>query len=299
MQIHMAILTIGMPLFNNEKTLVQSIGSLQDQSYTDFRIIISDDKSTDGTEELCRDYVRRDNRIQYMRQKHNLNYGNFRFLLNKTDTPYFMWAAGDDWWDPHFIRENLAVLQHRDDVVLSVSKAMFVHEGKDICLSSGTYELMDTIERNLVSYLSRPSDNTRMYGIIRTQAAKMSFPETSFHAYDWAFSAASLLHGKHFEIPAVLMKRDYTVPSKYTDMIARDSTTTIYRFFPLLDFTRELIFKKHVPRSRRILLALADINLEKHLEYANRYHLMYARYLNIFTKIWRQHIAWRASFYKK
>jgi glycosyltransferase involved in cell wall biosynthesis len=294
----MAILTIGMPLFNNETTLSHSIRSLQEQTCTDFRILISDDKSTDGTEQLCREYARCDNRIQYVRQKQNLNYGNFRFLLNNTDTPFFMWAAGDDWWEPDFIRENLAVLQHRDDVVLSVSKAMFVREGKDICLSNGTYELMDTIERNLVNYLSKPSDNTRMYGIIRTQVAKMSFPETNFHAYDWAFSAASLLHGKHFEVPAVLMKRDYTLPSKYADMIARDGATTISRIFPLLPFTRNLIFKTNVPRSRRILLALADINLEKHLEYANRYHLMYARYFSILFKKWRRNIAWRAALYK-
>ena len=55
-----ARLTIGMPLYDNARTIRRALDSLLAQSYSGFRLIIGDDASTDGTTEICEEYAKRD-----------------------------------------------------------------------------------------------------------------------------------------------------------------------------------------------------------------------------------------------
>src|SRR4051812_26911567 len=98
----MAVVTIGMPLYNNAATLVAALDSLLAQTERDIRIFASDDGSADNTVEICAAYSRQDSRFTYTRQPINLGYGNFKFVLDSADSPFFMWAAGDDRWAPTF-----------------------------------------------------------------------------------------------------------------------------------------------------------------------------------------------------
>lgn len=58
--------------FNRARLLPATIDSILAQSFTDFEFIISDDCSTDGTEEICLEYAKRDSRIKYIRNHTNL-----------------------------------------------------------------------------------------------------------------------------------------------------------------------------------------------------------------------------------
>src|ERR1700747_3376143 len=58
-------LTIGLPVYNGEKYLAESLDALLGQSYADFELIISDNASTDGTADICRQYGKQDSRIRY------------------------------------------------------------------------------------------------------------------------------------------------------------------------------------------------------------------------------------------
>jgi glycosyltransferase involved in cell wall biosynthesis len=58
---------IGLPAYNGERHLPAALDSLLAQTYGDFELIISDNASTDRTEEICREYAARDSRIRYHR----------------------------------------------------------------------------------------------------------------------------------------------------------------------------------------------------------------------------------------
>ena len=47
-------LSVGLPVYNGEKYLGQSVESLLGQNYEDFELIISDNASTDATPDICR-----------------------------------------------------------------------------------------------------------------------------------------------------------------------------------------------------------------------------------------------------
>ncbi len=50
-------LSIGLPVYNGEKYLAESLDALLGQTYGDFELIISDNASTDRTQEICREYA--------------------------------------------------------------------------------------------------------------------------------------------------------------------------------------------------------------------------------------------------
>ena len=65
-------LTVGLPVYNGEKYIAESLDALLGQSYTDFELIISDNASTDGTADICRRYEKQDSRVRYFRQPQNI-----------------------------------------------------------------------------------------------------------------------------------------------------------------------------------------------------------------------------------
>ncbi len=286
-------LTIGVPAYNNAVTLRTTIESLLAQSFGDFRLLISDDNSKDETQAVCRELAKSDARIAYIRQPKNLRYQNFGYLLRQSSTEFFMWGAGDDRWEPGFLAACIDELDVHPSLVLAVSKVQFEEDGIATRLSSGTYPLLGTERQNLHRYLSRPDDNSRMYGVFRTLPGQKSFPMQSFHAYDWGFSAATLRFGGHAEIPDILMHRDKTPTQKYTEMARLDANTAIDRLLPLHQMTRWLLAEAKIPLDRRVLGALFSLNLDKHFGYVSRFHPSYYRLVKPLEELWKARICWR------
>lgn len=100
----MPTLFIGMPVFNGGRFIERALDSLINQTFTDWTLLISDNCSTDDTARICEVACERDNRISYFKQSTNVGViDNFKFLLEKANTKYFMWAAADDLWDKLFL----------------------------------------------------------------------------------------------------------------------------------------------------------------------------------------------------
>ena len=64
--------SIGMPVFNGEKYIVEALDSVLDQTYSEFELIISDNASDDRTPEICQEFARKDPRVRYFRQPANV-----------------------------------------------------------------------------------------------------------------------------------------------------------------------------------------------------------------------------------
>src|SRR3954447_19823090 len=107
------LLTVGMPVYNAEQFLAKALDSFLDQTFKDFELLISDNASTDRTEEICRKYAARDRRIRYFRNAKNMGAGwNLRhvYSLAKQAT-YYKTAAHDDFLEPTFLEECIAALE--------------------------------------------------------------------------------------------------------------------------------------------------------------------------------------------
>ncbi len=102
---------IGMPVYNGSKFLRQALDALILQSFVDWKLLISDDASTDDTPAIAQEYAKKDSRISYIRQEKNLGlFSNFKLTLDQADGQYFMWAAQDDLWEKAFLKVCVDIL---------------------------------------------------------------------------------------------------------------------------------------------------------------------------------------------
>src|SRR6266581_1269234 len=124
---NMLRVTIGLPVYNGEAIVASAIESILAQTCADFRLVISDNASTDATERICREFAQRDDRITYVRQPSNIGAdANFGFLLDQAHSEYFMWAAADDTRSADFLQENLEFHDAHLDFVGSTCPVRFV-----------------------------------------------------------------------------------------------------------------------------------------------------------------------------
>lgn len=108
-----------MPVYNGERYLRRAVDSLLNQTFEDFELIISDNASDDGTEQICRDYAARDRRIQYCRNDRNLgSVANFNGVFYLANGEYFKWAGCDDWWEPRYLERCVKTLDEDAGVIL-------------------------------------------------------------------------------------------------------------------------------------------------------------------------------------
>ena len=57
------LVSVIMPVYNAERYLSEAIESVLNQTYTDFELLLINDRSTDKSKEICQEYAQKDNRI--------------------------------------------------------------------------------------------------------------------------------------------------------------------------------------------------------------------------------------------
>ena len=108
------LVSIVMPVYNEEKNISRAIQSVVNQTYQKFELIIVDDGSTDSTPQIINDFKRTDDRIIYLRNvvnrgtTYSLNRG-----LRKATGEYVARIDGDDWYCPKKIELQINFLKRR------------------------------------------------------------------------------------------------------------------------------------------------------------------------------------------
>jgi glycosyltransferase involved in cell wall biosynthesis len=117
-----------MPVYNGEQHIAATLDSILAQTYRNFELIISDNGSTDRTEQICRDYASRDGRIRYFRNAENLgaarNYNRVFELFS--GGKYFRWNSHDDLIAPENLEKCVAALEASPSAVLSFPRRRYI-----------------------------------------------------------------------------------------------------------------------------------------------------------------------------
>lgn len=258
-----ARVTVGIPSCESALTLARAIGSVRAQTVQDWLLIVSDDASTDASASVAETAASEDSRISVRRQPARRGVMNFGDLLQKVETPYFVWLAADDFWAPEFLSRTLAALDAQSDAVSALPKAAFVGLGRtgrvpDTAPLDGPWP--DRVSR----FLAHPG-GTRMYGLMRSQVIKAAFPPRATHAYDWAVMLGVLARGLQVEIPEVLLFREETDWLNYAESVEDSDARGLYRQLPVLEVSLLALRRGHVPRAA--YSDLLSLNLRKHEEY--------------------------------
>lgn len=113
------LVAVGMPVYNAEAFIEETLHSLLGQTFRDLEIIICDNASTDSTETICRRLAGADDRVRYLRNESNLGIvPNFNRAFELSNSKFFRWCAFDDPVSPEYIGSCLEVFETHPKVVL-------------------------------------------------------------------------------------------------------------------------------------------------------------------------------------
>lgn len=115
----MILVSIIMPLFNNEKYVSETIESVLNQTFNDFELIIIDDCSRDNSREIVRKYREKDNRIKLI--SHNKNTGIAKTTndgLDIANGKFIAFIDSDDVWDQRKLEKQLKVLENNENYIV-------------------------------------------------------------------------------------------------------------------------------------------------------------------------------------
>ena len=124
--------------------LKMQIDSILNQTYKDFKLIISDDCSTkEEVKKVLEEYEQKDNRIKIYFQPQNLGYTkNFEFVLTKSTADYIAFSDHDDIWYPNKIEESLKILKEKNVDLVYCDAKQIDENGKTLHESYLRYKNM-------------------------------------------------------------------------------------------------------------------------------------------------------------
>jgi glycosyltransferase involved in cell wall biosynthesis len=221
-------LSIGLPVYNGEKYLAESLDALLGQSYENFELIISDNASTDGTAAICRRYRKQDSRIRYFRQPHNIGaVPNHNFVFRQSRGELFKWASADDLYARDLLQRCVDALNEYRHVVLAhswtaaIDSTGNVTQALEYPLATDSLRAPERFRSILFGSSGAEVDVVRAdnygviraddsYGVIRAEVLRRVAPLDSYYHADRVIVPEIALHGPFYQAPDWLyFRRDH------------------------------------------------------------------------------------------
>ena len=205
-------LTIGLPVYNGENYLAESLEALLGQSYEDFELVISDNASTDGTADICHRYGKQDSRIRYIRQPRNIGLQpNHNFVITQARGELFKMASHDDLYARDLLKRCVDALDEHPEVVIAHCwEAMIDTSGNVTKLLQ--YSVAADSPRAPERFRSMLFDgwDDYTYGVMRAEVLRRTRLHGSHHFADRTINTELGLQGPFHMVPEWLyFRRDH------------------------------------------------------------------------------------------
>lgn len=209
--------SVGLPVYNGADRVAAAINSVMAQTLEDVELIISDNASTDATEEICRELANSDTRIRYYRNAENTGAAaNFNRVFELSQADYFKWLGHDDVLLP-------SALSKAHDLIMSREDATIVHWLERMTDDSGKtlreYKPAQGFQirgesagkrfRQMLLWRSQGFAGDPFFGLIRRTALESTRGQGTGANPNFLLMQELSLTGKFVTIPEVLAVRVY------------------------------------------------------------------------------------------
>ncbi len=211
------LVSIGMPVYNSAPHIRQALDSMLAQDYEHLELIISDNASTDGTQEICLAYAAKDQRIRYYRNVRNMGMlWNKNRLFELASGEYFKWAGSYDCLAPTFISACKRVLDDDPRVVLAYPLSRLIDENGAF-YGEVVREILDTrklpTSARVVTAIAKTDKCAHeFYGLFRTSALRRCRPLCTLLGDDHLLMMEISFLGAIAVVPEVLFYRRESGP---------------------------------------------------------------------------------------
>ena len=138
--------TVVIPFYNPGAYILEALDSVYAQTYKDWKIILIDDASTDGSLAKIKYYLK-DPRIQLVRHSQNLGQSkSMNSGLNLVETPFLIQLDADDWFYPYTLEvllQETETVTNPDEIAVFSGNINLVYKtrvGRDSTQNSKKYK---------------------------------------------------------------------------------------------------------------------------------------------------------------
>lgn len=144
---HTPKLSVIIPSYNHQDYIGEAIESVLSQDYTDFELLIADDKSSDNSINVIKKY--KDKRIKTFFLTENIGPTKIlEFLINNSSGEYIALINSDDIWCQGKLSKQIEYMDSHKDCAVCFTWADFVDENGNPLANDGTLDLNTFIKKN-------------------------------------------------------------------------------------------------------------------------------------------------------
>lgn len=143
------ILTVIIPMYNNEKFIERCLQSIINQSLKNIKILVVDDGSTDSSSDIIQLYVKKYDNIEYYSTDRQ-GPGMARNIgIKNCFTKYITFIDSDDWIDLNAYKKCLNLLENNPQCDIAVFGVMTEYDSYILSQKRYVYEMPNIIDSNM------------------------------------------------------------------------------------------------------------------------------------------------------
>jgi glycosyltransferase involved in cell wall biosynthesis len=208
------LVSVGLPVRNAGDRVSDVVKSVLAQDHPDLELVISDNASTDDTEDVCRALAAGDDRVRYHRQPENVGIlNNFMTAMRLGRGTYFRWIGDDDQLEPACVSTAVRAFAADPRLILVTSQVAYEDENGTIETASydgtalGSDDPVDRFEEMLRLLNESHLLIDPLYGLMRRETV-VAIPRRNMLREDEVFATKLALAGPWAHVPRVLSRRN-------------------------------------------------------------------------------------------
>ncbi len=212
------LVTVGLAVYNGENFIREAIDSILNQTFQDFELIITDNASTDSTQQICEAYAEKDSRVRYIRNPQNIGCTrNQNYTVQLATGKYFKLANHDDVCAPTLLEKCVAAMEQDPSIVVCHPRATVIDDagrpldkgiGKNDELYVGLTNANTRLRSDSPKAAERfgdlacfPHSGYQLFGVMRLDALRRTPLMGTYAGTDLVLLARLSLLGRFHEVP--------------------------------------------------------------------------------------------------
>lgn len=189
--------SIGIPVYEGEDYLGETLDSVLAQDYPHLEIVISDNASTDSTVDIIRERSRETDRVRLVEQHENVGAAeNYNIVFREARGEYFAWNAHDDLSTPDFVSAAVSALESDPDAAVAIGRPFWVDsEGTKLRPIPIPPNLGDPSPARRFRSAARGHPAALVFGLFRSEFVRRGHLHEPFSGSDRNFVAEMMLYG--------------------------------------------------------------------------------------------------------
>lgn len=230
------MISIIVPCYRCVDSLLMCVNSIQNQTYSEFEILLIDDGSPDATGKLCDEFADSDSRIKVVHQENRGLVGAWKRGLQEARGEYIAFVDSDDWIESDMLEKMYSkAIQYQTDMVIGGMTLDYADGRKayhDNTAKEGYYD-RKAIEGDILPHFYHYTNKMESRAIIVSRCSKLIKKSLLMKNYD--LFDESISYGEDdvtIFLSAISSKSLYCFNNYYPYHYCRNSESMIGKYDP-------------------------------------------------------------------